>query len=139
MSLLAIGLWIITRDGDYAIGLSLVADASAAFPTVVKAFKEPSSESAIAYLVFLIGAVTVLLATRHWTTANVAFPLYAATLYSVLCVLIVTQRTSRAKSAMLDCRQRESVGASTRQRPERCHIQSRHASLTVRQRQLLQR
>ena len=87
---------IVTRDGDYAIGLSLVADASAAFPTIVKAYKEPLSESAVAFVLFLVGAVTVLLATKHWTSANVAFPLYAAILYSVLCVIIVTKRTLRA-------------------------------------------
>jgi hypothetical protein len=97
LSLLAIGLWIITRDGDYAIGLSLVADASAAFPTVVKAYKEPSSESAIAYVLFMVGAVAVLLATKHWTWANVAFPLYAAIMYFVLSVLTATYRASHER------------------------------------------
>jgi len=98
LSLLALGLWIITRDGNYAIGLSLVADLSAAFPTIVKAYKEPSSESAIAFVLFMAGAIMVLLATKHWTTANTAFPLYAAILYCFLSLLIVSPRALRLSS-----------------------------------------
>ncbi len=98
LSLLALGLWIITRDGNYAIGLSLVADMSAAFPTVIKAYKEPSSESAVAFVLFMAGAVMVLLATKHWTAANTAFPLYAAILYLFLSLLIVSPRAVRLSS-----------------------------------------
>ena len=99
LSLLALGLWIITRDGNYAIGLSLVADFSAAFPTVVKAYKRPSSESALAYVLFMVGAVMVLLAAKRWTAANTAFPLYAAILYFSLCLIIVSPRAPSSISS----------------------------------------
>jgi hypothetical protein len=95
LSLFAIGLWAVTRDGVYAIALSLAADFAAALPTLVKAYREPSSESASAYLLYMVGAVTVLVATNHWTSANTAFPLYAAILYFVLCLLIVGARALR--------------------------------------------
>jgi len=98
LSLLALAFWVITRDGNYAISLSLVADLSAAFPTIVKAYKEPSSESAIPFMLFMVGAVMVLLATKHWTTANIAFPLYAAILYCILSLLIVSPRAIRPNS-----------------------------------------
>ena len=98
LSLLAIGLWVVTRDGTYAIYLSLVADLAAAFPTFIKSYKEPASESASVYLLFMVASVTVLLATKHWTAANAAFPLYAAIMSFVLCLLIMaSRRVSRLK------------------------------------------
>ncbi|HVB71886.1 MAG TPA: hypothetical protein VND83_10375 [Acidimicrobiales bacterium] len=97
LSLVAIGLWVSTRDGDYAIALSLAADLAAAFPTLVKAYKEPSSESATAYVLYMVGAVVVLLATKKLTTANSAFPLYAAILYFSLSFLIISRRALALK------------------------------------------
>ncbi len=97
LSLVALGLWAITRDGDYAISFSLAADLAAAFPTLVKAYKDPSSESATAYLLYMVGAVVVLLATKTLTTASSAFPLYAAILYFSLSFLIISQRALRLK------------------------------------------
>ncbi|HEV2361204.1 MAG TPA: hypothetical protein VGS21_05845 [Acidimicrobiales bacterium] len=95
LSLVAITLWVATRNGDLAIALSLVADLAAAFPTLVKAYRDPSSESGAAYLVFMAGAVMELSATKHWTVANSAFPVYATALSVVFSSLIVGPRRWR--------------------------------------------
>lgn len=92
LSLLAIALWAVTRDGTYAIGLSLAADLAAATPTLIKAYRDPESESSLVYLLFVAAAVMVLLATRRWSVATVGFALYAAALYALLCLLIAIGR-----------------------------------------------
>lgn len=84
LSLLGLALWAISGDGNVAILFAIGADALAAVPTIVKAYKKPESES---YWVFLLGAISAgltLLTIDSWTLAHYGFPLYIL----LVCLLI---------------------------------------------------
>lgn len=88
LSVLALVLWYLTKDAVIAIVLSIAADALAGVPTLVKAYKEPETES---YNVFFFGAVSAiitLLTIQHWTFAVAAFPVYIFVICFTLFLLI---------------------------------------------------
>lgn len=84
LSLVGIGLWFLTRTGEIAIAFSILADGLAALPTLVKAFKEPETES---YLVFLLGAISAgitLLAAKVFDFTHIGFAMYIF----IICVIV---------------------------------------------------
>lgn len=86
LALVGLALWAITRQGNMAILFSILADGLAAIPTVVKAYKDPGSEYALAYIVAGVSALVTLLSIHKWTFENWGFPLYIL----VICGLIAT-------------------------------------------------
>lgn len=76
LSLCALVLWALTRTGNVAIIFSVLADGLAAAPTIIKSYRHPDTESAIAYLSSGTSGVITLLTIRTWTFALVAFPIY---------------------------------------------------------------
>src|SRR5262249_50842031 len=56
LSLVGLVLWFITKSGNIAIVFSILADALAALPTIVKAFNYPETESAWPYFTGTISA-----------------------------------------------------------------------------------
>lgn len=87
-SILALILWQLTGNGTLAVMLSIVADGLAASPTLLKAYKEPDSESPFLFLLFAISAGLTMLTIDTWTVKNSAFSLYIFTLYVVLFTLV---------------------------------------------------
>jgi hypothetical protein len=80
--------WLLTRSGVVAIVASIVADALAALPTLVKSWTSPESESIAAYAGALANSAILLLTVNQWTTAVVAFPLYIVCIAAVEVVLV---------------------------------------------------
>lgn len=76
LSLVGLILWYITKSGNIAILLSIVADGFAALPTVVKAFKYPETENALPYFTSMISATFTLLTVKVWNFPNIGFPIY---------------------------------------------------------------
>jgi hypothetical protein len=95
LSLAALALWAITRDGNVAIFFAILADALAAVPTIAKAYKDPKSES---YPVFLFGGISAgitLLTIDNWSFANYGFPAYIFAICALMVGLITFPRTRR--------------------------------------------
>lgn len=88
-SVLALIAWLLTGKGNLAIILSIVADLLAALPTLVKAYKNPETESYNTYLGASIGAIITLFTFRYWTFANYAFPVYIAITMGLIVVLVI--------------------------------------------------
>jgi energy-converting hydrogenase Eha subunit A len=88
LSLLGLVLWLTTREGDVAIALSIVADALAALPTLVKSYTTPESENSVAFSASAISAGITLLTIDKWTFANYGFPVYIFLICVLLTVLI---------------------------------------------------
>jgi hypothetical protein len=88
LSLVALCLWGITRIGNLAIVLSIASDALAALPTVIKAYREPASENARAFLFSASSALITLLTITSWNFAVYAFPLYICIVSFLLFILI---------------------------------------------------
>ena len=88
LSLMGLLIWLMIREGNIAILFSIFADFLAGVPTVIKAYKQPETESS---LVFLFGAVSsgiALLTLNNWNFEYVGFPLYIFIFCSVLYPII---------------------------------------------------
>lgn len=76
IALAGIVLWQVTNNAELAIWFSIIADAVAGFPTLVKAYFDPSSEYSQPYLLSIISMGILLLTIDTWTFAVAAFPIY---------------------------------------------------------------
>lgn len=76
ISFLAIILWVITKDAFVALILSIVADAVACIPTLIKSWYHPETEEYKAYLFVAVSAFITLLTIKTWTFFNYGFPLW---------------------------------------------------------------
>jgi hypothetical protein len=97
LSVLGLVLWLVTKEGNLAIALSIAADGLAALPTVRKAYRAPETESAYVYLLAMISAVITLLTIDKWNFAYWGFPAYILAICGILFALIHLrpQRQSR--------------------------------------------
>ena len=75
-SILALILWIITKNPNIAILFSILSDASAAAPTIIKAWKHPETESINAYTTGLFNIFTGFFAIQTWNFSSLAFSVY---------------------------------------------------------------
>lgn len=88
LSVLGLILWIITKEGVLAIFFSILADALAGVPTVVKSWRDPESESYLLYLFGSISATLTLLTIDNWVFEEYAFSLYLLLICLLLVVLV---------------------------------------------------
>ena len=88
---LGLVLWLVTSNDTVALFSFMAADFLAGLPTVVKSWRDPSSESTSAYLTGAINAALTLTTVTVWTTAVVAFPIQIV-LFNVLQVILVAGR-----------------------------------------------
>ena len=88
LSLLGVVLWLITKEGNVAIFFSIIADALAAVPTLVKAYRYPDTEIAWPWIATVAGIVLSLLTLSELTFANSAFILYILIMNLLIYVLV---------------------------------------------------
>ena len=88
LSVVGLILWSITKSGNIAIVFSILADALAALPTIVKAFNYPETEIAWPYFTATISAGLTLLTIKVWDFAVYAFPLYILLVTLVISSLV---------------------------------------------------
>jgi len=88
LSLAGLGLWAITREGNVAILLSIVADTFAAIPTLVKAYRFPETEIGWPWLTTSAGVVLTLLTLQTFTFANSGFIIYILVLNLLIYMLV---------------------------------------------------
>lgn len=83
-SILALILWLITKNPSIAILFAIAADALAAVPTIVKGWKHPKTESSYAYAPSIINALTAFTVITTWTFPEYAFPAYLVVVNIIL-------------------------------------------------------
>ena len=88
-------LWYLTKVGNVAILLSIIADALAGLPTIVKSYRAPGTEDYKIYFFGSASALITLLAIPKWDFANFGFPLYILLISLLLFVLIKFNRLLR--------------------------------------------
>ena len=76
LSALALILWGITQEATVAILFALLSDLFASLPTVIKAWKHPETESALAYIGGLVNSLAAFLVMQTFDFANLSFPIY---------------------------------------------------------------
>jgi len=87
-SLGAIILWAVTKAPAAAIILSIIADALAAAPTLVKAWHQPETEKIGPYLAGFISQLTAMAAFKLFTLSEIAFPIYLLIINAALFLVI---------------------------------------------------
>jgi hypothetical protein len=88
-SALAIILWFLTSDPVLAIVLSIIADALAAVPTVIKAWHKPKTESIWPFLIGTLSPFTSFLVASSWSFSELSFPTYLISINLLLICLIM--------------------------------------------------
>ena len=88
LSLLGLGLWLVTKQGFYAITFGIMADAFAAIPTLIKSYNDPDSESYLAFAGGGMSAAIALLTIKDWTYAHYGFPIYILLICGTFVLLI---------------------------------------------------
>jgi hypothetical protein len=91
-SLVAIVVWVLTADARYAILLSVLADALAAAPTIVKSVVAPETENPLTYFCAAISAAITLMIVPHWDISHAAFPSYLFAISTFLFLLTARRR-----------------------------------------------
>lgn len=100
LSVSALVLWWFTGSGAVAVALSIVADAFAALPTLVKAWRRPETENTLAYVLGSVGAFTTLLSVDALTFESAAFALYVTiTMGTIAFLASGWRRGGRARDA----------------------------------------
>ncbi|GAB2027034.1 hypothetical protein [Lactovum odontotermitis] len=75
-SILVLVVWFLTKEPNWAIALSILSDALAATPTVLKAWQHPESEHISTYAGGIFTPMTSFFAMKVWNFASLAFPVY---------------------------------------------------------------
>jgi hypothetical protein len=99
LSLAALALWALTREGNVGIFFALAADALASVPTIVKAYKQPSSESSTLFMLAGTSAIITTLTITTWNFAHYAFPLYMLAVNGLIAALIMYPRKAKVEAA----------------------------------------
>ncbi|MGE5541152.1 MAG: hypothetical protein ACM3TU_02615 [Bacillota bacterium] len=76
LAVLAVVLWLITKEPLTAIVLSMAADFFVTIPTLIKTYQDPTSEPRILWTLYTLGALLEVLATQELTIYNLLFPIY---------------------------------------------------------------
>ncbi len=99
-SVAALVLWALTKDANIAVAFAVLSDASAAFPTVIKSYHYPETETAWAFLASTFSAFTSLLVIQQWTFASYAFPSYLLFI-DILLTILISRKYLRKRSDVL--------------------------------------
>jgi hypothetical protein len=87
-ALLGILLWIFADSPRSAILFLAIADGLAALPTIIKAWRDPESETGFTFLMGLIGVLLVIPSIPVWNIENSAFQIYLLIVNTVLVLII---------------------------------------------------
>lgn len=87
VAIVGIVLWAITDNPNLAILFALLADMVAGIPTLIKSYRQPESESWIAYAISTVGFGVSLLSVQTYDFENTAFVAYIFSINGVLAVL----------------------------------------------------
>jgi len=88
LSILGLILWLVTKVGNVAIIFSILADALAAIPTLVKAYKYPDTELAWPWIATVIGVILTLLTLNELTFSNSGFIIYILIVNTLIFSLV---------------------------------------------------
>jgi len=95
LSASALILWYVTNNPNVAIVFSIISDASAAIPTLIKAWYDPKTESAWPYMVGTFAPMTSFLVVSYWSFSELAFPSYLIVINILLSFPLIRSRCHR--------------------------------------------
>ena len=96
-SLLALVLWIITKEPSIAIVFAIASDGFAAIPTIFKAWKHPETETIGPYTTGIFNVFTSIPGLRTLSFAEIAFPIYLICVNSCILFSILREKMFQRK------------------------------------------
>jgi len=96
-SVLALVMWVATKNPALAVGLSITADGLAGLPTVRKLYRAPESETGWAFVTGFVSSASAFAAIRHWTFVETGFPTYLCVLTG-LCAFLGLRKSFASKT-----------------------------------------
>ncbi len=84
LSFLALVIWLITRESNFALWLAIIGDFLAAIPTIKNAWLNPEKESPVPYFGYVFNQSTTFAAVKIW-----AFPVYGFSLYLIILNFVI--------------------------------------------------
>ncbi|WP_299489714.1 hypothetical protein [Acaryochloris sp. IP29b_bin.137] len=91
-SLLAVILWGAIASPQLAILCAIIGDIFASFPTLIKTWKYPKTETGAMYIASFLSVVLVLPSIPVWNIANAAFQIHLLIMSSVLLYAVYRHR-----------------------------------------------
>jgi len=76
LAALGVLLWLTTSNPTHAIIFSILADIFGSIPTIVKIWRDPTSEFLPAYAITMSSIALTMLTINDWVFAQYAFPVY---------------------------------------------------------------
>jgi hypothetical protein len=95
LSLAAIVLWQITSEPLVAIIFAVLADAIAYAPTLVKTYRDPTSESIIFWFAIFVADMLGAISTTKVDVANLLFPISYGLMNMAVVLIILLNRSSK--------------------------------------------
>jgi len=95
LSIVSVVIWLCFQNPTAALTFNLIADLIAAIPTLIKTYKNPSSEDTKTWLLFVIANFLSLVAIQQWTYGIALLPAYLFCFAFV--VLILSLRKTNLK------------------------------------------
>jgi hypothetical protein len=95
ISVLALILWVLTKQPGIAILFAIIADALASIPTIVKAWKNPETESGGPFLGGMISQITGLIAAQTGAFTEIGFTIYLISVNAILLFSIYRRKLLR--------------------------------------------
>lgn len=96
MALCIIVIWQLTQDAELALYLAILADLVGFFPTIVKSYRMPYTESKIFYMNDTFAGFFNLLSVSTISFNTLAFPLYIFLVNLLcLCLIIIGRRKNK--------------------------------------------
>ncbi len=89
VSVFALVLWWLTDEPNLAILFAIIADAMAGYPTLLKAWQHPDTESWQGYVGAAMSAALAFAVIESWSFAALAFPVYMIVMNTSLTVGIL--------------------------------------------------
>jgi hypothetical protein len=96
LSALALVLWVVTKEPNFAIVFAMASDALAAVPTINKAWRHPETESIWPYLTGLFGPAAGLATITLWSFSQYAFPIYLLAINVILVLTVFNKKIAKA-------------------------------------------
>jgi hypothetical protein len=80
--------WALTGTAALALDINIFLALLGALPTIRKAYKDPTSESALTWRIFFVGNALNLVAIEAWSVQSAAYPLYTALMAALMNALL---------------------------------------------------
>jgi len=97
-AILGVVCWVLTKNPQVALYLSMLASGFGFVPTIKKAYLHPETEDALAWSLSGVAAILNVLAISNWALYNYSYPLFMLLFDGMIAILAVFPKLLRYKS-----------------------------------------